>query len=44
MAAALDYVPLPESLVKLVRETWKTQIKGVPAIASNRSDAQPKQM
>jgi len=44
MAAALDYVPLPESLVKLVRETWKTQIKGMPAVASNRSDAQPRQM
>ena len=31
MAAALDYVPLPESLVAQVRNTWKTQIKGVPA-------------
>jgi phosphate transport system substrate-binding protein len=44
MAAELDYVPLPESLIKLVRGTWKTQIKGIPAIASNRSDAQPKPM
>jgi phosphate transport system substrate-binding protein len=32
MAAELDYVPLPDSLVKRVRDTWKTQIKGVPAI------------
>src|SRR5215472_10836130 len=38
MAAELDYVPLPESLIKLVRETWKSEIKGVPAIAS-ASDA-----
>jgi phosphate transport system substrate-binding protein len=34
MAADLDYVPLPESLIKLVRATWKTEIKGVPALAS----------
>jgi phosphate transport system substrate-binding protein len=32
MAADLDYVPLPDSLVKQVRETWKSQIKGIPAI------------
>jgi len=32
MAADLDYVPLPDSLVAQVRNTWKTQIKGVPAI------------
>jgi phosphate transport system substrate-binding protein len=32
MASDLDYVPLPDSLVKQVRDTWKTQIKGVPAI------------
>jgi len=44
MASALDYVPLPDSLIKLVRQTWKTQIKGIPTIASNRPDAQPKQM
>jgi phosphate transport system substrate-binding protein len=31
MAADLDYVPLPESLVRQIRETWKTQIKGIPA-------------
>jgi phosphate transport system substrate-binding protein len=30
MAAELDYVPLPDSLIKEVRNTWKTQIKGVP--------------
>jgi phosphate transport system substrate-binding protein len=32
MAAELDYVPLPASLVSQIRSTWKTQIKGVPAI------------
>ena len=32
MAAQLDYVPLPESLVQQVRATWKSQIKGVPAL------------
>ena len=31
MAADLDYVPLPDSLVTQIRNTWKTQIKGVPA-------------
>src|SRR5499427_8770410 len=31
MAAELDYVPLPDSLVSQIRNTWKTQIKGVPA-------------
>ena len=34
MAAELDYVPLPDKLIKQVRETWKTQIKGV-TVASN---------
>jgi phosphate transport system substrate-binding protein len=38
MAAELDYVPLPESLIKQVRATWKAEVKGVPAIAS-ASDA-----
>ena len=38
MAADLDYVPLPESLIKQVRATWKAEIKGVPAMAS-ASDA-----
>ena len=32
MAADLDYVPLPDSLVKQVRETWKTQIKGAGGV------------
>jgi len=32
MAADLDYVPLPDSLVNQIRNTWKTQVKGVPAI------------
>ena len=29
MAAELDYVPLPDSLVQQVRATWKAQIKGL---------------
>jgi hypothetical protein len=29
MAAELDYVPLPESLISQVRATWKSQIKGM---------------
>jgi phosphate transport system substrate-binding protein len=32
MAADLDYVPLPDGLVKQVRDTWKTQIKGVGGV------------
>jgi phosphate transport system substrate-binding protein len=32
MAEELDYVPLPDSLVQQVRSTWKSQIKGVPAM------------
>jgi phosphate transport system substrate-binding protein len=39
MAAELDYVPLPDSLIKQVRETWKSQIKGVPAVAGNGTGA-----
>jgi phosphate transport system substrate-binding protein len=39
MASDLDYVPLPESLIKLVRASWKAEIKGVPALASVPSDA-----
>jgi phosphate transport system substrate-binding protein len=38
MAAELDYVPLPESLIKQVRATWKAEIKGVPAMASASDD------
>ena len=34
MAAELDYVPLPESLIKQVRATWKAEIKGIPALAA----------
>jgi phosphate transport system substrate-binding protein len=34
MAAELDYVPLPESLIQQVRATWKSEIKGAPAIAA----------
>ena len=29
MAADLDYVTLPESVIKQVRATWKSEIKGV---------------
>ena len=32
MAADLDYVPLPESLITQIRATWKTQIKGIPPL------------
>ena len=31
-AAELDYVPLPESVIKQVRATWKSDIKGIPAL------------
>jgi len=34
MAAALDYVPLPQSLITQVRATWKSQIKGAPVLAA----------
>jgi phosphate transport system substrate-binding protein len=34
MASELDYVPLPEALIKQVRATWKSEIKGIPAIAA----------
>jgi phosphate transport system substrate-binding protein len=33
MAAELDYVPLPSSLINQVRATWKSEIKGIPALA-----------
>ena len=29
MASELDYVPLPDKLIAQVRETWKSQIKGM---------------
>jgi phosphate transport system substrate-binding protein len=32
MAAELDYVPLPASLIQQIRATWKAQIKGVTAM------------
>jgi phosphate transport system substrate-binding protein len=44
MASDLDYVPLPDSLIKLVRGTWKSQIRGAPALARLPSDAQPQRM
>ena len=33
MASELDYVPLPEALIKQVRATWKAEIKGAPTLA-----------
>jgi phosphate transport system substrate-binding protein len=44
MAAELDYVPLPDALIKQVRATWKTEIKGVPAIADAPAAAAAKHM
>jgi len=35
MASELDYVPLPEALIKNVRGTWKSSIKGAPVTAKN---------
>jgi phosphate transport system substrate-binding protein len=35
MASQLDYVPLPKALIEQVRATWKTQIKGAPALTMN---------
>jgi phosphate transport system substrate-binding protein len=40
MAAELDYVPLPDALVKQVRATWKAEIKGAPPLASASAAAQ----
>jgi phosphate transport system substrate-binding protein len=34
MASDLDFVPLPESLIRQVRATWKAEIKGVQVTAS----------
>jgi phosphate transport system substrate-binding protein len=34
MAGELDYVPLPESLIRQIRTTWKTEIKGAQVAAS----------
>jgi phosphate transport system substrate-binding protein len=42
MASELDYVPLPDSLIRQIRATWKAQIKGAPAMAS--ASAGTKQM
>jgi phosphate transport system substrate-binding protein len=33
MASELDYVPLPDSVIKQVRATWKSDIKGVPELS-----------
>ncbi|MGH8140183.1 MAG: phosphate ABC transporter substrate-binding protein PstS [Steroidobacteraceae bacterium] len=34
MASELDYVPLPDSLIRQVRATWKSDIKGIPAMVA----------
>jgi len=39
MAAELDYVPLPGALIKQVRGTWKTEIKGIPAALADAAAA-----
>src|SRR6202048_3091546 len=38
MAGELDYVPLPESLIRQVRTTWQKEIKGAPGLASAPAD------
>jgi phosphate transport system substrate-binding protein len=38
MAAELDYVPLPESLIQQVRTTWQTDIKGAAGLVSAPTD------
>jgi phosphate transport system substrate-binding protein len=37
LAAQLDYVPMPDSVIKLVEETWRTQVKaaGQPVAFGN---------
>ena len=44
MASELDYVPLPEALIKQVRATWKAEIKGVPALSDAAPATAAKQM
>jgi phosphate transport system substrate-binding protein len=44
MAAELDYVPLPDGLIKQVRATWKAQIKGAPALAATADGGAKKEM
>jgi phosphate transport system substrate-binding protein len=39
MAADLDYVPLPDSVIKQVRATWKSDIKGLAVTLSDASSA-----
>ena len=41
MAADLDYVPLPAALIKQVRATWKTEIKGIPVLSDATPTAAP---
>jgi phosphate transport system substrate-binding protein len=44
MANELDYVPLPDALIKQVRATWKAEIKGVPALSDAAPVSNAKQM
>ena len=44
MASELDYVPLPEALIKQVRATWKAEIKGIPALSEAAPASTAKQM
>ncbi|HYL03756.1 MAG TPA: phosphate ABC transporter substrate-binding protein PstS, partial [Steroidobacteraceae bacterium] len=37
MAAELDYVPLPANLIAMVRTTWRTEVKGAPALGAGAS-------
>jgi hypothetical protein len=37
MAVELDYVPLPDALIKQVRGTWKAEIKGIAAMAATEA-------
>ena len=43
-ASGLDYVPLPEALIKQVRATWKAEIKGIPALSEAAPVSSAKQM
>jgi hypothetical protein len=39
MAQDLDYIPVPASVVKVIKEEWAKQIKGAdgkPIVAMNR--------
>jgi phosphate transport system substrate-binding protein len=44
MASELDYVPLPDAVIKQVRATWKSEIKGVPVLSDATPAGAAKQM